>query len=64
MTKGISCFEETSIRDVSIPDGVRELCDRCFKQCERLCRVTFGSSSQLERIGDSCFECSGIEEAT
>ena len=47
---------------MSIPDGVRELCDRCFYSCKSLRRVTFGSSSLLERIGVSCFAGSGVEE--
>ena len=48
--------------EISIPDGVRELCDGCFKRCESLRRVTFGPCSSLERIGVSCFEGSGVEE--
>ena len=48
---GVSCFEDSGVEDVSIPDGVCELCDRCFEGCERLGRVNFGSSSSLERIG-------------
>ena len=50
--------------DISVPDGVRELCDGCFKGCRRLQRVTFGPSSSLERIGVSCFEESGVEEVS
>ena len=47
---------------MSIPDSVRELCDRCFEICESLRGVTFGSCSSLERIGDSCFKGSGVED--
>ena len=50
--------------DMSIPNNVRELCDRCFEECKSLRRVTFGSSSSLERIGVSCFARSGVEEAS
>ena len=39
------------LEEISIPDGVRELCDGCFKGCSSLRRVTFGPSSSLERIG-------------
>ena len=47
---------------MSIPDSDFELCDRCFKGCKSLCRVTFGSSSSLELIGIQCFEgCNLIE---
>ena len=49
-------------RDVSIPNNVDELCDCCFEGCESLRRVTFGSSSSLERIGVCCFALSGVEE--
>ena len=52
------------LSSVCIPDGVRELCDCCFKGCKSLRRVNFGSSSSLERIGDSCFASSGVEEAS
>ena len=39
---------------VRIPDSVCELSDGCFKQCRRLVRVTFSSSSPLEWVGASC----------
>ena len=52
------------LRDVSIPNNVCELCDGCFKGCKGLHRVMFGSSLSLERIGDSCFEESGVEEVS
>ena len=49
---------------ISIPDGVRELCDGCLKWCSSLRRVTFGRCSSLERIGVSCLERSGFEEVS
>ena len=52
------------IHEVSIPNNVSELCDRCFKECKSLRRVTFGSSSSLERIGVSCFAETGSETLT
>ena len=52
------------LRNVLIPNNVHELCDRCFYKCESLRRVNFGSSSLLERIGDSCFKGSGVEEVS
>ena len=48
---GVSCFEESGVEEVAVPDGVRELYDSCFKGCSSLHRVTFGPSSSLERIG-------------
>ena len=57
---GVECFQESGVEDVSIPDGVRELCDRCLSWCRSLRRVTCGSSSLLERIGNACFVGSGV----
>ena len=60
--------------EIDIPDSVRELCSGCFGGCDNLRRITFGSSSLLERIercvfsvpiefGDGLFAgCSAIEE--
>ena len=50
-----SCFDETGVEEVSVPDGVRELCDGCSTECKSLRRVTFGPSSLLERIGVEAF---------
>ena len=52
---GVSCFEVSGVEEVSIPDGVRELCDGCFDGCRSLRGVNFGSSSSLERIGFRAF---------
>ena len=52
---GHDCFEGSGVEEVSIPDGVHELCDGCFKWCKSLRCVTFGSSSSLERIGFQAF---------
>ena len=52
------------LSSVSIPDSVCELCDHCFEDCKNLRRVTFGSSSSLERIGVCCFCGSGVEEVS
>ena len=45
-----------------VPDGVRELCEGCFKGCSSLHRVTFGPYSSLERIGADCFYRCGLVE--
>ena len=52
------------VEDVSIPDGVRELCHGCFYSCKSLRRVNFGSSSLLKRIGVECFGWSGVEDVS
>ena len=54
----------TSVEEVSVPDGVRELCDSCFKGCESLRRVTFGPSSSLERIGFGWIVGTSVEEVS
>ena len=53
---GVGCFEGSEVEEVSIPDGVRELCNGCFAWCQSLRRVTFGSSSSLELVGTQCFD--------
>ena len=56
---GVSCFEDSGVEELSvIPDGVRELCDFCFRGCRRLRRMNFRSSSSLERIGFQAFPAS------
>ena len=50
--------------DIFIPNNVRELCDECFCGCSKLCRVAFGPSSSLVRMGVSCFELTKIREVT
>ena len=52
------------LSSICIPDHVHELCDDCFKECNSLRRVTFGSSSSLERNGVSCFERTGVKEVS
>ena len=52
------------VREISIPNDVRELCSCCFQGCRNLRRVTFGSSSRLEKIGDNCFRDTGVEEVS
>ena len=54
-------YKPCGLVEISIPAGVRELCDGCFKGCSSLRRVTFSPSSSLERIGVSCFKRTGVE---
>ena len=49
-------------REMSIPNNVVASCDHCFEGCRSLRRVTFGSSSSLERIGVACFADTGVED--
>ena len=51
------CYSSYGVlSSVFISDGVRELCNLCFKRCESLRCVMFSSSSSLERIGVRAFE--------
>ena len=54
-------FSRTSIESLSIPDGVVELSDGCFYECESLRSVLFGASSKLERICYGAFSRTSIE---
>ena len=59
---GVDWIQGTAVDEVVIPDGVRELCDGCFKGCSSLRRVAFGPLSSLERVGPLCFyQCSLFE---
>ena len=57
---GVECFDGSGVEDVSIPDGVCQLCEGCFDGCDSLHYVNFGSSSSLERIGTRCFASSEL----
>ena len=52
---GEEAFRQSSITAICIPDGVKELGERCFQFCKSLSRVTFGEASSLKRIGASAF---------
>ena len=45
---------------ISIPNGVEELCEKCFSECGSLSSVTFGLSSSLKVIGKSAFWGTGV----
>ena len=55
-------FTRCGLVEITIPDGVRELGDGCFKGCKSLCRATTGPSSSLERLGAMCFDECNIRE--
>ena len=59
---GVSCFRYSGVKEVSIPNGVCELRDRCFCECRSHRRMNLGSCSSLKRIGVECFKNSGVEE--
>ena len=52
---GTQCFMGTEIEEVTIPDSVRELYDKCFFRFSSLRHVGFSPSSSLERIGFRAF---------
>ena len=50
------------VSEVSIPNRVRELCERCFFDCKSLTRVIFVPQSSLEHIGVEAFLGTNISE--
>ena len=57
---GVESFCETEIEHIQIPNRVRELGDRCFYRCVKLCYVGLSVFSSLERIGAEAFYCVGV----
>lgn len=56
-------FQGTNVKTVFIPDTVKTVGFRCFKDCEELTSVTFAPDSSLNIMGGSAFEnCTKIEE--
>ena len=53
---------KAKVKSIVIPDSVTDIGDGCFKKWENLSTVSFGSSSQLERIGEYAFANSGLTE--
>ena len=53
---------DQSAQLVFVPASVTELGHDAFRGCEQLKRVVFQEGSRLERVGDRCFESSGLEE--
>lgn len=43
-----------------LPSSLRELRSFAFAECEKLCSVIFAENSCLEKLGDSCFDCTRI----
>ena len=59
---GIESLYGSDLREIHIPDSVRELCAKCFYQCDSLSRVTFGESSSLKKIGKDAFSKTGVRQ--
>lgn len=51
------CFEESGLKSICIPKGVKEILNDAFNSCESLETVTFAPGSQLEYIGERAFYC-------
>ena len=60
---GESAFSRSGVKEISIPDGVREIPYECFAE-SRLRRVIFGAHSKLERIGSYAFYSHHFEEVS
>lgn len=56
-------FAESSVAHVDIPDSLRVMGKKCFAGCQILENISFGEESQLETIGEGCFEmCEKLEK--
>ena len=53
---------KSKVKSISIPDNITEMSAHCFKGWKNLSRVSFGSTSKLERIGKEAFLASGLTE--
>ena len=58
---GTSAFSQSSIINLSIPDSVTEIKDSVFSKCLSLVTIYFTKTSQLQTIGERCFEESSIK---
>lgn len=59
---GQGAFYLCAFKEITIPDSVEEIGERCFMGCDKLSRVRFGHSSSLKRIGKQAFHW-GREDA-
>ena len=50
-----------ALETITIPDTVEMIGQTCFKECTSLKSVTFGENSKLTKLGQNCFEKSGLE---
>lgn len=48
-------FSNSSLEEIFIPKSVIRLGQSCFSQCFHLTKVDFEENSELESIGDNCF---------
>ena len=59
---GDGWFAGSDIEKLVIPSCVRALGNSAFANCEQLREVVFEQNSQLEHIGEKCFENCGLKE--
>ena len=59
---GDEAFSETSLSEISIPDRVESLGEKCLFGCPMLSRLTFGTLSSLQVIGARAFHETGLKE--
>ena len=59
---GRSCFHNTLLTSITIPESVTEICEQAFYNCRSLENVIFAGDSQLEKIGMYAFAFTNISE--
>ena len=60
---GNSAFHWCSeLSDITIPNGVSNIGESAFVDCDSLVKVEFGSNSKLETIDEYAFEHCGLSE--
>jgi hypothetical protein len=57
---GESCFAESALKSIVIPQSVEELANCCFSGCTALAAVTFQTGSRLKRIVEPSFSESSV----
>lgn len=61
VTAIMSFAECATLKSISIPAGVTQICNGAFENCTSLAAITFGADSRLEIIGDGAFYGTSLE---
>ena len=61
---GENAFENSKIREITIPKSVKKINSRAFSCCDYLKRFNCEKGICISSFGDKVFLCSGVEEVT
>ena len=61
-TLGVRCCYMSALEEISLPSSVTGLEDETCFRCEGLKKIIFQEGSRLQKIGDSCFSSTSLEE--